>query len=121
MPGRRKELVGTEAFASAEEAWFWTCGALQARREGRRSTGHAIKRPCEPDDVLMCVERLLDTRSLDRAHAQVLGQWGMRQMAPAHAAGSSERMLWRDAMVVLGTSLAKKGILKQRARQEFFP
>ena len=47
----------TEKFRSGEEAWFWTIGALQARNDGARvyRTPHA--RPCDPDDVVRCLDR----------------------------------------------------------------
>jgi hypothetical protein len=101
-----------EPFASAEEAWFWACAALRARQEGAASCGGRVKRPCDPDDVLMCVERGLRSRRLDPAQARVLGVWGRRQMTPSRwVAPVAEAALWQDAMAVLRPMLAAKGIV----------
>ena len=57
----------TEPFRSAEEAWFWTMAALMARREGARYTANRgrLARPCEPDDVVKCLDALYRRRRID--------------------------------------------------------
>src|SRR5690348_2741915 len=78
-PARRPE-----PFRDAEEAWFWTMAALTARREGARYTanqGRAL-RPCEPDDVVKCLDGLYRQRRIDLVHARVLRIWGERQIGP---------------------------------------
>ena len=109
--GQADRLV--EPFRSAEEAWFWTMGALQARREGAsRSSGVKIARPCEPDDVVRCLDRLYRTRRIELAHARVLRNWGERQMPPAQRNGAGmECALWREAMERLDPALRAKGII----------
>jgi hypothetical protein len=74
----------TEPFASAEEAWFWTMAALIARRDGARIVSGAglVQRPCEPDDVVRCLDRLYRQRRIDLQHARILRIWGERQSAP---------------------------------------
>ena len=74
----------TEAFRSVEEAWFWTMAALTARRDGARIVSGAglVQRPCEPDDVVKCLDRLYRQRRIDLQHARILRIWGERQQAP---------------------------------------
>ncbi len=102
----------TAKFASVEEAWFWTMGSLRARREGASGGGARRSPPCEPDDVIRCLERLYRGRHIDAAHAQVLQMWGERQMPPESGhRGSGERLLWREAMDRLRPLLRAKGIV----------
>ncbi len=111
-----------ERFRTAEEAWFWTCGALAARRDGARSSGSGPKRPCDPDDILLCVERLMTSRRIDRAQAMTMSVWGQRQVAPSSWQGSTlDRRLWSDAMSSLENALSGKGILEETPKQEFRP
>ena len=74
----------TEPFDSAEEAWFWTMAALVARRDGARIVSGAglVQRPCEPDDVVRCLDRLYRQRRIDLQHARILRIWGERGCAP---------------------------------------
>src|ERR1700723_1311688 len=85
-----------EPFRNAEEAWFWTMAALVARREGARYTANQgrISRPCEPDDVVKCLDALYRQRRIDLVHARILRIWGERQCAP-NPAHASERSDWR--------------------------
>ena len=55
-----RPLRRCEPFRDAEEAWLWTMAALVARREGARYTANQGKtvRPCEPDDVVKCLDAL---------------------------------------------------------------
>jgi len=105
--------AGTVKFPSTEEAWFWTMGALRARRDGCSGGSSRRAPPCEPDDVLRCLDRLYRARRIDAAHAQVLQIWGERQMAPENGhRGGGERRLWREAMSHLGPALRAKGIVE---------
>ena len=64
--------------------------ALMARRAGARYTanqGRAV-RPCEPDDVVKCLDRLYRQRRVDLTHARILRRWGERQFAPNPALAS---------------------------------
>ena len=69
-------------FRNAEEAWFWTMGVLIARREGAVRSRPGIPRPCEPNDILRCLDVLYRSRRIDLIHARVLRIWGERQMVP---------------------------------------
>ena len=105
----------TEAFRSVEEAWFWTMAALTARRDGARIVSGAglVQRPCEPDDVVKCLDRLYRQRRIDLQHARILRIWGERQQAPdprAPREGGDAR-LWREAMARLDWPLRVKGIV----------
>ena len=73
-----------EPFHSAEEAWFWTMAALVARREGARYTANQgrVGRPCEPDDVVKCLDALYRRRRIDLMHARILRIWGERRVSP---------------------------------------
>jgi hypothetical protein len=104
-----------EPFRDAEEAWLWTMAALIARREGARYTANQGKavRPCEPDDVVKCLDALYRRRRIDLVHARILRIWGERQ-APPNPAVASERCdwrLWREAMDRLEWPLRVKGIV----------
>ena len=86
----------TEPFRSAEEAWFWTMAALMARREGARYTASKgrVSRPCEPDDVVKCLDGLYRRRRIDLVHARILRIWGERQAAP-NPASAGECCDWQ--------------------------
>ncbi|MBV8094757.1 MAG: hypothetical protein JOY71_00325 [Acetobacteraceae bacterium] len=104
-----------EPFRTAEEAWLWTFAALTARREGARSVANAgkIARPCEPDDILKCLDQLYRRRRIDLVHARILRIWGERQMQPnpAHASERCDWRLWREALDRLEWQLRIKGIV----------
>jgi hypothetical protein len=108
-PFRRIEL-----FKSAEDAWFWTVNALEARHAGANGTGSRIERPCEPDDILRCLDRLYRTRRIELLHARVLRYWGDRQRAPnpKHPREQSDYRLWREVMDRLAWKLRDKGIVE---------
>ena len=105
----------TEPFRSAEEAWFWTMAALTARREGARYTANLgrIGRPCEPDDVVKCLDALYRRRRIDLVHARILRIWGERRVSPnpANACERCDWRLWREAMDRLEWQLRVKGIV----------
>jgi hypothetical protein len=109
-PGSR-----TEPFHSAEEAWMWTMASLAARREGGRcsSIQGRVARPCEPDDVVRCLDTLYRRRRIDLVHARILRIWGERQTAP-NPTYPSERCdwrLWKEALDRLEWPLRVKGIV----------
>ena len=104
-------------FESSVEAWFWTIGALRARAEGARATGGPSTRPCEPDDVVRCLNSLYRSRDITLEHAEVLKRWGDRQMSPAIGRyGHKDHVLWREAMERLTPALQKKGIVEDRCK-----
>jgi len=100
------------AFRTAAEAWFWTVGALRARHEGCGRSGGTVRRPCDPDDVVCCLDRLYRKRQLELRHARVLREWGERQVAPdARLGAGGDAVLWREALSRLETPLRCKGIV----------
>jgi hypothetical protein len=105
----------TEPFRSAEEAWFWTMAALTARRDGARYTANngRVARPCEPDDVVKCLDTLYRRRRIDLVHARIMRIWGERQAAPnpAFAGERSDWRVWREALDRLEWPLRVKGIV----------
>jgi hypothetical protein len=105
----------SEPFHSAEEAWFWTMAALVARRDGARYTANQgrIGRPCEPDDVVRCLDALYRRRRIDLVHARILRIWGERRASPnpAHAGERCDWRLWREALDRLEWPLRVKGIV----------
>jgi hypothetical protein len=107
--------VRTQPFRDAEEAWLWTMAALVARREGARfSAGKGrVSRPCEPDDVVKCLDTLYRRRRIDLVHARILRIWGERGVAPspAHASERHDWRLWREALDRLEWPLRVKGIV----------
>ncbi|HEY8288593.1 MAG TPA: hypothetical protein VIG49_04935 [Acetobacteraceae bacterium] len=119
LPARAATVAGPRVrpFRSAEEAWFWTMAALTARRDGARYTANkgAFSRPCEPDDVVRCLDALYRRRRIDLAHARILRIWGERQLAPSpgRAAEKCDWKLWREALERLEWPLRVKGIVGQ--------
>ena len=111
-----------EPFQSAEEAWFWTMAALVARREGARVVaGAGLKqRPCEPDDVVKCLDRLYRQRRIELQHARILRLWGERGIAPDPRAPRErgDHRLWRESMRALDWPLRMKGIVAGPAPAE---
>jgi len=112
---RFMSLAQAEPFRSAEEAWLWTMAALIARRDGARFTaGKGDKiRPCEPDDVLKCLDRLYRQRRIDLIHARVLRIWGERGVAPdpRYPSERADAVQWREALSRLEWPLRVKGIV----------
>jgi hypothetical protein len=104
-----------DPFKSADEAWFWTMAALTARRDGARIVSGAglVARPCEPDDVIKCLDRLYRQRRIDLQHARILRIWGERQQAPdpRQLREKTDSRLWREAMARLEWPLRVKGIV----------
>ncbi len=115
MPRPIDRSTPAQPFRSAEEAWLWTMAALVARREGARygAGKGAVPRPCEPDDVVKCLDQLYRRRRIDLLHARILRVWGERQAAP-NPAYRSERCdwrIWREALDRLEWPLRVKGIV----------
>jgi hypothetical protein len=104
-----------QPFVNAEEAWLWTMSALIARREGARYSANKgrVRRPCDPDDVVKCLDGLYRQRRIDLAHARVLRIWGERQMAPSRSvvAEHYDHELWAEALGRLEWPLRIKGIV----------
>ncbi|MBK1657635.1 hypothetical protein [Paracraurococcus ruber] len=105
----------TEPFRSPDEAWFWTMAALVARRDGARIVSGAglVGRPCEPDDVVKCLDRLYRQRRIDLQHVRIMRIWGERQQAPdpRYPREKGDWRLWREAMARLDWPLRVKGIV----------
>jgi len=108
-------LPRTEPFRDAEEAWFWTMSALVARRDGARVVAGLgrVARPCEPDDVVKCLDRLYRHRRIDLAHARILRIWGERGERPdgSRPREFHDHRLWREALDRLEWPLRVKGIV----------
>ncbi len=104
-----------QPFRTAEDAWFWTMAALVARRDGARIVAGAglVPRPCEPDDVVKCLDRLYRARRIDLAHARILRLWGERHCAPDPRVPRErgDFRLWREALNRLEFPLRVKGIV----------
>jgi hypothetical protein len=105
----------TQPFGDAEHAWLWTMSALIARRDGARYTANmgAIARPCDPDDVVKCLDTLYRQGRISLIHARVLRIWGERQMAPSPAlpAERQDCKVWAEALERLAWPLRAKGIV----------
>jgi hypothetical protein len=114
-PGSGPTEPSFQPFEDAEEAWFWTMSALAARREGTRGSRARLRipRPCDPDDVVRCLDRLYRQRRVDLEHARILRRWGERGQAPNAALPSehADWQVWREAMDRLEWPLRMKGIV----------
>jgi len=109
------DLATAKPFGSAEEAWFWTMAALAARHAGARfraGQGRSL-RPCEPDDVVRCLDRLWRQRRIDLIHVRVLRHYGERQAPPdpRHPGDRTPAQLWSEALERLDWPLRAKGIV----------
>ncbi len=113
--GRPYRCAGGEPFRSADDAWFWTMAALAARRDGARFTANQGRtiRPCEPDDVVKCLDALYRRRRISLDHVRVLRVWGDRQVSPDPACRGEQGdwKLWREALVRLEWPMRIKGIV----------
>jgi hypothetical protein len=118
-------LEKAEPFASSEEAWFWTMAALIARQDGARLSASrgTTMRPCEPDDVVKCLDRLYRQRRIELSHARILRIWGERGYAPNPRIPSErgDLRLWREAMERMDFPLRQKGIVAGPARGMTLP
>ena len=86
-----------DAFPSAEEAWYWAVACLAARRG---DCAPPPPRPCRPEDVLHCLDRLYRRRRVQLVHVRIMRLWGERGRAPDPAL-TRERCdwrFWREAM-----------------------
>jgi hypothetical protein len=100
-------------FATAEEAWFWTVGALRARHNRTDSNSARVARPCDPDDVLLCMDRLYRNHRITLSHARALRTWGERQEVPTGTStAAADRDLWHEAFAQLAPVLRSKGIVR---------
>jgi hypothetical protein len=104
---------GARPFASAEDAWFWTMAALVARRDGAGPVLNVgrVARPCEPDDVVKCLDRLYRQRRIDLTHARILRIWGERETAPDPERHKGDYRIWREAIDRLDWPLRMRGIV----------
>ncbi len=117
LPARR----AGKSFGTAEACWIWTMRMLLARRDGAGAEfGQGGIRPCEPDDVVQCFDRLYRQGKVNLKQAKVLRIYGERGRVPSRTSGNAEEradaQLWRDAMAKLGEMLRAKGIVAQRQR-----
>lgn len=117
-PRRPMSIVPNERvqpFRDASEAWIWTMAALTARRDGARYTANKGKvgRPCDPDDIVKCLDALYRQRRIDLLHARILRIWGERGMAPdpRHATERGDWKVWKEALDRLEWPLRVKGIV----------
>jgi hypothetical protein len=111
---------GARPFASAEDAWHWTMAALVARRDGAGPVLNVgrVARPCEPDDVVKCLDRLYRQRRIDLSHARILRIWGERQAEPDPVKDRGDYRIWREAIDRLGWPLRQLGIVGTPTRTE---
>lgn len=105
----------TAPFESAESAWFWYQRARLNRAEGARLAADplAAARPCDPDDIVRAVTRLVRANTLQRHHLRVLDRHGRRltppdSRLPEEAADAAH---WAEALDRLTTPLRQKGIV----------
>jgi hypothetical protein len=110
-----RRAAPAEPFRNAEQAWLWTMAALLARHAGASRPGGGTPRPCEPDDVILCLDSLYRRKRIDLAHARVLRAWGERGVAPDARlpAERREARLWAEAMELLDWPLRVRGIVAE--------
>jgi hypothetical protein len=115
---KRTNEAATTPFDNAEEAWLWFILAQEARNEGAQlSAGVSLfARPCEPTDILKCVDRLYRHRRLLMDHLLVLRFYGKRQLPPDPRRMKEVRAftLWKEALERLEPVLVRKGIVRPK-------
>lgn len=87
--------------------------ALAARRDGTARSHSGPNRPCDPDDVVKCLDMLYRRRRVDLLHARVLRIWGERGCAPSadRAGDRCDWKIWTEAIDRLEWPLRVKGIV----------
>ncbi len=113
-PRQPAGLPAAIKFRSAEEAWFWAMAALAARRDGTGKASTRIARPCDPDDILRCLDQLYRQRRIHLEHGRILRVWGERQTPPdpRYKGEASDHFLWTEVMERLDWPLRVKGIVR---------
>ncbi len=110
--------VETTPFDNVEEAWLWFIVAQEARNDGARvAAGIGLThRPCEPADILNCLDRLHRNRRLLMDHLLVLRHYGKRQLPPDPRRIKEVRAfaLWKEALERLEPILVRKGIVRPK-------
>lgn len=105
----------TQPFKSAEEAWFWFIQAQTARNEGAKIMAGAglTPRPCEPVDIIKCLESLYRNRCVTINHVMVLRDYGRQLMAPDPRLKRQIEAyaMWREALDKLESVLIQKRIV----------
>ena len=103
----------TEMFSSGEEAWLWACSALRARHDQCGGDRPSIRRPCDPDDVLICITRLHRAGTLQDKHIKSLSLLTATHSSPSPTRTPTlDYALWQQAMGKLEAKLIEKGIVQ---------
>lgn len=103
--------LDNQPFRSAEQAWFWTMGALLRRRDGGGVGGDGRK-ICTPDDIVTALDELFRDKRISPAQVEILRHYGERHTPPVQR--TEHGALWRDAMVKLQRALEARGICQRR-------
>lgn len=115
---KKSSNAQTTPFDNAEEAWMWFIVAQEARNDGARTAAGLglTHRPCEPTDILKCVDRLYRHRRLVMDHLLVLRHYGKRQLSPDPRRIKEVRAfaLWKEALERLEPILVRKGIVRPK-------
>ena len=89
---------------------------ILARRDGAGLAWRpdSENRPCDPEDILKCLNTLYEKRRLTLLHARILRLWGERQTAPDPALPeqAEDADSWRQAMSRLEWALRGRGIVR---------
>lgn len=106
-----------EPFATAGDAVIWALRSLDARHSGVHARGAPVPRPCVPDDIMICLDRLYRRRRISTGHAQVLREWANQGVPPSRTdlRDAPERHVWDEAMAELAPLLIRRGIVRRPA------
>lgn len=98
-------------FLTAEAAWFWTAASLNARRDP--AAPRPLPGPCQPEDVVKCLDTLYRNRRVELLHVRILRIWGWRGVAPnpRRAKEGCDWRLWQEALERLDWPLRARGIV----------
>jgi hypothetical protein len=104
-------------FSDAEEAWFWYCKYEERSVFRSSNSNRETPRPCQLDDIYICVVRLALDGKISRRHVATLVKYGRKQRPPDFRVKDEEMesMWWDDALDKLQSVLARKGIVSAEA------
>jgi hypothetical protein len=84
------------------------------RRLGHKPNGGPSARPCDIDDIALVFLRLHKRNALHTRHVAAMHTYGMAQRPPDRRVDPRGLQAWTEAMDILYTPLAKKGIVELR-------
>jgi hypothetical protein len=96
-------------FDTPEEAWYWCMGEINRRKIGNAINSTSVVRPCTPDDIIKCLDRLYRQRRIQLKHARILRIYGEKNSVPENR---EEYLYWKHAIDELGYQMRIRRYVK---------